>query len=91
MLLYRLVEIVIVGGLVSGSALWLLGLLAPTSCATVRLRLAVKMNQRGRPSWLRALASRLAAVPIASAAGCGTGCSSCGGCGLSTVAKSQRR
>ncbi len=87
MALYRAIEAVAVVTLVLGSALWLLGALAPGVCARLRLGVAVTLNKSGRPRWMRALASKLAAVPAASAAGCGSGCSSCSGCGLSRVAK----
>jgi hypothetical protein len=80
--LYRLVEAIAVGALVAGSALWLLGALAPGAVAAARLWAAVGMNRRGRPRWMRALAGKVAPVPAASAAACGSGCSSCSGCPL---------
>jgi hypothetical protein len=89
MLLYRIFEAAVVGMLVTGSALRLLETLAPGACAGLRLKVAVSLNRRGRPRGLRALAARLAAVPAESAAGCGSGCASCSGCGLSRVAKAQ--
>jgi hypothetical protein len=88
-LLYRIVEVLLVTALVTGSLLWLFGTLMPSAYAGLRLRVAVSLNKRGRPSWMRALASRLAAVPAASTAGCGSGCSSCSGCGLSRVVKAR--
>jgi hypothetical protein len=88
-LLYRIFEAAVVGLLVTGSAFWLLGALAPGAFAELRLKVAAGLNRRGRPRRLRALAARLAAVPAESAEGCGSGCASCSGCGLSRVAKPQ--
>jgi hypothetical protein len=82
---YRLIETIIVAALVTGSALWLFELFAPKVSRGLRSRVAVRLNQRGRPRPMRVLAAKLAAVPSAREAGCASGCSTCGGCGLSRV------
>lgn len=83
---YRVIEAIVVAALVVASALSLLGAFAPNVSARLKLWVAVRLNRRGRPRVMRALAAKLAAVPTESAAGCGSGCSSCNGCGLSRVA-----
>ncbi len=82
---YRLIETIVVAVLVTGSAMWLFGLFAPKVSGGLRSRVAVRLNQSGRPRSLRALAAKLAAVPSARESGCGSGCSTCSGCGLSRV------
>jgi len=56
----------------------------------LRARLSYEFEHSGRPGWLRALGQRLRPVEVSSGQGCGTGCSSCGGCAVKPAATEAR-
>jgi hypothetical protein len=74
------VQWLIVGAIVAVSAFYALGIFAPRVRVRALYALGGWLAQERRPRWMRFAGRRL--MPASQAAsGCGSGCSSCNGCG----------
>lgn len=53
---------------------------APKTAWRLQASLSYSLERKGRPAWLARIGLWLRPVETASGQGCGSGCSSCGGC-----------
>ena len=79
MSMFAIVQAVIIGVLVLGSALYALRKLLPGLSTRWLAAASASLNKPWRKPWLRALGRRL--QPAQATGNCGDGCGTCGTCG----------
>jgi len=76
---FAVVQAVVIGLLVLGSAVYAFGKLLPGVSTRVRAGASASLNKPWRASWQRSLGRWL--QPKQATGSCGDGCGSCGSCG----------
>ena len=78
-------QLLIVGLVVALCAWRALKRYAPKTTWRLQAGLSYRFEKAGRPAWSKAIGLRLRPVEVASGDGCGSGCSTCGGCATNPV------
>jgi hypothetical protein len=85
MTLYEMVQALVLTLVIGGSVAYAFRQYFPKS---LRQRLGTWMQRSQHARWMQAVGAWL--VPASGKAGCASGCSSCGGCEIKTVAKTEQ-
>ena len=75
-------QLLLVGLVVAACAWRALKRYAPKTAWRLQAALSFEFERSGRPGWSRWIGQRLRPREAAGAEGCGSGCSSCGGCAV---------